>query len=71
MTYLSDRSFAGCNNLERIYYDGTAEEWETVYASRALEFSEFPDEMIYFYSEAKPEEKGNFWHYVNGEIVDW
>ena len=34
-------------------------------------FSYIGKGSAYYYSEEKPTEKGNYWHYVNGEMVIW
>ena len=60
--------FYECEALQNLYYFGTEAEWSKVFY--------FGDEYIdgaklYFYSNEKPMEEGNFWHYVNGEVVEW
>lgn len=54
-------------DLEKIYYGGTADEWEEITGSGV------PSDSTprYYYSETQPEDAGNYWHYVNGEVVEW
>ena len=83
ITKVGKRAFDECPNLVTVFYGGTAEEWLQV----ELEGSEMKDKddkevtgmeenvltrcIIYFYSEEQPEIEGQYWHYVNGEIVAW
>ena len=59
----------GCTSLNTVYYKGTAIEWN------AISISGYNDSLLsatrYYYSETAPTEEGNFWHYVDGEIVVW
>lgn len=56
-------------NMHYIYYVGTSEEWKQIDI----------DETNYninsaarcYYSETKPATPGNFWHWVDGEVVVW
>lgn len=51
--------------LKALFYGGTAEEWS--------QLNNEPTEVntVYFYSEAKPQAKGNYWHYVDGVHTVW
>ena len=62
-------AFAYTYALETIYYTGTESEWNaiTIYDSSTY----LANATRYYYSETEPTEDGNFWHYVNGEIVVW
>ena len=60
--------FAKEKVLEEIFYRGTREELDAQFPPNIYRFA---DELWYFYSETRPEEEGNFWHYVDGEIVKW
>lgn len=55
-----------CALLSSIYYMGTQEEWEKVQTDGRIAAI-----TVYFYSETEPTEEGNFWHYINNEIVLW
>ena len=70
VTSIGNEAFYNCSNLSKVYYQGTASEWSEIsigynngyliyYATR------------YYYSATQPEITGNFWHYVDGEIVIW
>ena len=59
-----------CDKLLKLYYKGTAELWQEIAV-------ETPNQKLwtvkrYYYSETKPTEQGNYWHYdARGEIVHW
>lgn len=62
-------------NLINIFYEGNYNEWKKLF-----EFDTQPELFVelvsskttlYFYSETEPEEKGNYWHYVDGEPTVW
>ena len=57
-------------NWIKIYYKGTAEEWNAINVSDS-DF--FPTDFdLMFYSETKPTEEGNYWHYdANGKVAVW
>lgn len=72
VTEIGDYAFLGCTALSRIYYAGTQEKWE------ALGVAIRSNPTVYYYSETEPASAengavydGNYWHYVNGEIVIW
>lgn len=71
MTTIGMKSFTGCNALEAVYYNGTAEEW----AEKVKVYEDGNETLLsatrYYYSEAEPTEAGNFWHYVDGKPVKW
>ncbi len=60
--------FYECTSLEKILYEGSKTEWEKI---EGIVYSGIPQEMIYFYSEEKPQGKGNYWHYINNQITIW
>lgn len=64
----------GNNKLDEVYYKGQAEQWEQLDASK----SGVLNATVYFCSEVEPALNdegtaydGNYWHYVDGEIVVW
>ena len=70
LTSVEAQAFYGCTALSAVYYMGNANDWSgiTVAAHNDL----LTAATIYYYSEFKPIEEGNFWHYDdNGEIVKW
>lgn len=56
--------------LQRIYYEGTEEEWSNI--SINSRNSKLLSAEKYFYSANKPTVNGNYWHYdTYGNIVIW
>ena len=64
-------AFNNCSFLKTIYYQCSMEEWEAM----SIDLEENKDLIYavrYYYSETKPTESGNFWHYgEDGEIAEW
>ena len=56
------------NGINKIFYEGTEEEWNEI-DIKAYNYAF--DNTKYFYSETEPTTSGNYWHYVNDEIVIW
>ncbi len=81
ITEIPDYAFEGWANIEKIYYGGTRETWEKEEMfdrkPEPLDPEQIPknDELmtpdVYFFSQNKPTEEGNFWHYVNGVPTSW
>lgn len=69
VTYIGYRAFRFCYSLTSVYYNGTAEEWSNI--TIATDNSYLLNATRYYYSETEPATNGNFWHYVDGEIVVW
>ena len=67
--YIEVRAFEKCDSLTSVYYKGTAEQWKKIYISS--DNSRLTDATRYYYSESQPSESGNYWRYVDGEIVIW
>ena len=64
-------AFNGCTWLDKIYYQGTAEEWKKIDINNNGN-DKLTSATRYYYSETKPTESGNYWHYNdNGEIEEW
>ena len=63
-------AFENCNKLSRVFYRGTQDEREN---NLMIEDQNEPIALAtwYYYSEEKPEEEGNYWHYVDGEPTVW
>jgi len=76
---ISHDQLIGCNKFSTIYYVGTQEEWDRIKitgkdAGPGIVFGgnkELLKATVYFYSETKPTEEGNFWHYVDGKPTPW
>ncbi|MCD8309419.1 MAG: leucine-rich repeat domain-containing protein, partial [Clostridia bacterium] len=62
-------AFCVCSSLESVYYTGTAEEWNSIIIESGNDY--LTSATIYYYSETQPSGSGNYWHYVDGEIVIW
>ena len=69
VTSIGSYAFRYCHNLDTIYYTGTESEWNAI--SININNSELTSATRYYYSETTPTEDGNYWHYVDGEIVVW
>ena len=79
---LERQPLSNCDKLKRIFYEGTEAEWSALtpqenYAyvdydgSIVLVESPFSNAQVYFYSETKPDEAGNYWHYVDNTPTIW
>ena len=73
---LGDDLFKRCTKLQSIYYHGTQEQWMTIKQMVSISGStytapKFNGRDIYFYSETKPTELGNYWRYVDGIPTPW
>ena len=57
-------AFYGCDSLV-IYCEAQSKPngWSSDWNSSGL--------PVYYYSETQPATSGNYWHYVNGEVVTW
>jgi hypothetical protein len=67
---ISAGAFENCNKLSRVFYCGTQDKRES---NLWIENQNDPIALAtwYYYSEEKPEEEGNYWHYVDGEPTVW
>ena len=69
VTTINENAFFWLHNLKSVYYLGTPGEWVDIiiYVGN--------DELLtatrYYYSNSKPENKGNYWHYVDGVATPW
>ena len=69
VTSIGDQTFDGCDSLSKVYYGGTAEDWADI--SIGYDNSNLTSATRYYYSETPPTDEGNYWHYVDGKIVEW
>lgn len=67
---IKDNAFSGCSSLNEFYYYGTSENYAKVTIGASTKKA-INAGTVYYYSEMKPTETGNHWHYVDGEIVKW
>lgn len=70
ITSIGDRAFYSCDSLKSVYYKGTASDWRKTFMGSYNE-NLIMMATLYCYSENKPVEEGNYWHYVNGEPAIW
>lgn len=59
-------AFYRCEQLNTVYYEGTAEEWRGISIGKDNDISTAD---IYFFSENEPSTEGNFWHYSSDGIT--
>lgn len=62
-------AFLDCKNLEKVYYIGTENDWNKIYIGFSNE--DLINATRYYFSESKPVEKGNYWHYEDNKPVIW
>ena len=70
VTAIGQYAFYGCTNLTAVYYQGTESEWNDI--SIDSNNANLNEATKYYYSESRPTEEGNYWHYdEDGEVVIW
>ena len=77
VTSIGKNAFYYCNLLSTVYYGGKAEEWADI-SIDSTGNDKLTSATVYYYSETVPalnEDEtaydGNYWHFVEGEIVIW
>ena len=77
VTSIGKNAFYYCNSLSTVYYGGTAAEWADI-SIDSTGNDKLTSATVYYYSETEPalnEDEtaydGNYWHFVEGEIVIW
>ena len=71
VTSIGYGAFEGCTWLDKIYYQGTAEDWNKIDIENTYN-DKLTSATRYYYSAEKPTASGNYWHYnENGEIEEW
>lgn len=71
VTSSGNYAFNGCSSLKNVYYTGTADKWEGISISSAGN-TPLTSATMYYYSEAKPTEEGNYWYYdESGTVAIW
>ena len=70
VTSIGSYAFDGCSSLTEVYYNGSVAEWNSIsiysYGNAYLK-----NATCYYYSETRPIEEGNYWHWVDSEVVIW
>ncbi len=69
VTIIGRYAFSNCESLTSVFYEGAADEWNEIAIDHY--YNDFSDAALYYYSETKPTEEGNFWHYVDGVPTVW
>ena len=69
VTSIGSSAFYDCDSLSKVYYGGTAEAWADI--SIGYGSSNLTSATRYYYSETQLTDEGNYWYYVDGEIVEW
>ena len=70
VTSIDGSAFYSCDSLTSVYYGGSEEDWNKISIDSSNNWN-LTGATRYYYSETEPTEEGNFWHYVDGEIVVW
>jgi hypothetical protein len=60
MTSIGFEVFSNCSSLENVYYIGTSTDWQNISINHNSELNYV---KINYYSETKPTEEGDYWHY--------
>ena len=69
VTSIGYRAFDGCSGLTRVYYYGTAEDWEEISIGSSNDSLLYATR--YYYSATQPTGDGNYWHYVDDVPTAW
>ncbi len=69
LTGLSKGAFWCCTSLKEVYYTGNEEQWNAITNGGQNDY--LYAATRYYYSETEPQGEGNYWHYVDGQIVKW
>ena len=72
VTSIGEQAFEDCSSLTRVYYNGTAQEWNNI--SISGNNSHLKSATRYYYIENQedlPNDGGNYWHYVDGVPTVW
>jgi hypothetical protein len=69
ITAISEYTFYKCSNLKTLYYCGAVLDWAKISIEEGNDI--IASTKIYYYSATQPTEAGNYWYYVNDEIVVW
>ena len=65
---IGDGAFFNCDQAF-LYVDGNESAWEKIKSENS--FYDISNYKTYIYSASRPLVNGNYWHYVEGEIVVW
>ena len=69
VTSIGDEAFENSESMEKVYYMGNTASWEAI--DIGSDNHQLNSLTLYYYSESQPTESGNYWHYVDSNIVEW
>ncbi len=69
LTDLSKGAVWCCMSLKEVYYTGSEKQWNAI--TNGGKNDSLYAATRYYYSETEPQGEGNYWHYVDGQIVKW
>ena len=65
LTAIRAASLSACQSLQKLYYTGSAEEWESISVP-----SDLP--TVFCYATTQPKTEGRYWHYDDKDhVVEW
>ena len=72
VTSIEGYAFYDCRKLGKVYFRGSAEQWDTIRIYDNSTNNCLKNAERYYYSEMKPTKYGNYWHYdEKGNIKEW
>ena len=69
VTSIGAYAFSGCDNISKVYYRGTDTDWNGIELGSNNTY--LTSATRYYYSENRPNQVGNYWHYVDGVLTIW
>lgn len=70
VTFIGESAFSGCVDLTKVYYCGSAEEWNNITINSDNTY--LTGATRYYYSKNQPSDRVYYWHFdENGYIVEW
>lgn len=57
-------AFNGCTSLNYVYYCGTERQWSDILIRSNNNLT-----YCYYYSETKPSQEGDYWHYAEDGVT--
>ncbi len=71
VTKIDENAFYLCDKLKRVYYDGTADEWNKI-SVNSKGNDALTSATVFYYSDIKPNIEGNYWYYdKKGKVQIW
>lgn len=69
VTEIEKSAFYNCSGIQKVFYNGTKDEWNKIQIDDNNGY--LTNATRYYFSESKPVEKGNYWHYEDNKPVIW